>query len=105
MEEAATERSSRSRPPKSCKEEVSLLERSKPKMLTAKNDYCNPGNIRSSTSAFFWKLISKHTCLDILTRVFGYLITRVWICSLPGIKGHPCDPNEATQLVNYLMHY
>ena len=47
----------------------------------------------------------KHTCLDILTRVFGYLITRVWICSLPGIKGHPCDPNEATQLDNYLMHY
>ena len=61
-------------------------------------------NICSST-AFFWKLISKHTCLDILTRVFGYLITRVWICSLPGIKGHPCDPNEATQLVNDLMHY
>ena len=31
MEEAATERSSRFRSPKSCKEEVSLLERSKPK--------------------------------------------------------------------------
>jgi len=49
--------------------------------------------------------ISKRTCLDILTRVFGYLITRVWICCLPGIKGHPCDPNEATQLVKHLMHY
>ena len=35
-------------------------------------------NICSST-VFFWKLIFKHTCLDILTRVFGYLITRVWI--------------------------
>ena len=42
-------------------------------------------NICSST-VFFWKLIFKHTCLDILTRVFGYLITRVWICSLPDIK-------------------
>ena len=31
MEEAASERSSRFRPPKSFKEEVSLLERSKPK--------------------------------------------------------------------------
>ena len=47
-----------------------------------------------SSIAFFWKLISKHTCLDILTRVFGYLITRVWICSLPGIKEYPCDSNE-----------
>ena len=43
--------------------------------------------------------------IDFQTRVFGYLITRVWICSLPGIKGHPCDPNEATQLVNDLVHY
>ena len=41
---------------------------------------------------------------DFQSHVFGYLITRVWICSLPGIKGHPCDPNEATQLVNFLMH-
>ena len=32
--------------------------------------------------------------------MFGYLITCVWICFLPVIKGHPCDPNEATQLVN-----
>ena len=22
-----------------------------------------------------------------------------------GIKWHPCDPNEATQLANYLVHY
>ena len=43
--------------------------------------------------------------IDFQTHVFGYLITRVWICSLPGIKGHPCDPNEATQLVNDLVHY
>ena len=50
--------------------------------------------------------------IDFQTHVFGYpntcvlyLITRVWICSLPGIKGRPCDPNEATQLVNYLMQY
>ena len=41
-------------------------------------------------------------CLDILTRVFGYLITRVSICSLPGTKGHP-RPNKVTPLVNYLM--
>ena len=49
--------------------------------------------------------LSWGVCLDVLTRVFGYLITRVWIGSLPGIKGHPCDPNEATQLVKYLIHY
>ena len=56
-------------------------------------------NICSST-AFFWKLISKHTCLDILTRVFGYLITRVWICSLSDIKKYPCDSNEALCIIN-----
>ena len=66
MEEAATEKSSQFRPPKSSKEEVSLLESSKPKMLTAKNDYCNPGNIRSSTIHF-------------QTHVFGYPNTCVWI--------------------------
>lgn len=49
--------------------------------------------------------ISKRTCLDIRTRVFGYLITRVWICCLPGIKGHPFNPNKATQFVKHLMHY
>ena len=52
-----------------------------------------------------WSNISKHTCLDILRLMFGYVIARVWIFSLPGIKEHPCDPNEATQLVNYLMHF
>ena len=57
------ERSFQFQPPKSCKEEVSLLERSKPKMLTPKNDYYNPGNI-VQVPAFFWKLISKHTCLS-----------------------------------------
>jgi len=48
---------------------------------------------------------------DFQTRVFGYLktcvwnlIICVWIWSLLGIKGHPCCPNEATQLINYLMH-
>ena len=45
--------------------------------------------------------IAKHTCLDILTPVFGYLITRVWIC----VKGHPCDKNEATRLVYYVVYY
>ena len=30
---------------------------------------------------------------DFQTHVFGHLITRVWICSLIGIKGHPRDPN------------
>ena len=37
MEEAVTERSSRFRPPKSHKEEVSLLERSKPKSTQYKD--------------------------------------------------------------------
>ena len=36
-----------------------------------------------------FRLISNHACF----------------CSLPVIKGHPCDPNQATQLVNCLMHY
>ena len=71
MEEAATEKSSRFRPPKSCKEEVSLLESSKPKMLTAKNDYCNPGNIRSSTCILLE--------IDFQTHLFGYPNTCVWI--------------------------
>ena len=71
MEEAATERSSRFRPPKSCKEEVSLLERSKPKMLTAKNDYCNLGNTCSSTCILLE--------IDFQTHVFGYPNTCVWI--------------------------
>ena len=53
-----------------------------------------------SRTAFFWKLISKHTCLDILTSEFGYLITRVWICSLRGIKEYPCDSNEALCIIN-----
>ena len=39
MEKAATERSFRIRPSKSCKEEVSLLERSKPKS-TQHKDKC-----------------------------------------------------------------
>ena len=39
MEEAATERSSRFRPPKSCKEEVSLLVRSKPKSTQYKDKW------------------------------------------------------------------
>ena len=71
MEEAARERSFQFRPSKSCKQEVSLLERSKPKMLTAKNDYCNPGNIRSSTCIFFE--------IDFQTHVFGYPNTCFWI--------------------------
>ena len=37
--------------------------------------------------------------------MFGYLIIRVGIFSLSGIKEYPCDPNEATQLVNYFMHF
>lgn len=39
MEETATETSSRFRPPKSCKEEVSLLERSKPKSTQYKDQW------------------------------------------------------------------
>ena len=39
MREAATERSSRFRPPKSCKEEVSFLERSKPKSTQCKGKW------------------------------------------------------------------
>ena len=39
MEEAVTERSSRFWPPKSCKEEVSLLERSKPKSTQYKDKW------------------------------------------------------------------
>ena len=39
MGEAATERSSWFRPPKSCKEEVSLLERSKPKSIQYKDKW------------------------------------------------------------------
>ena len=39
MEELATERSFWFRPPKGCKEEVSLLERSKPKNTQYKNKW------------------------------------------------------------------
>ena len=42
--------------------------------------------------------------IDFQTHVFGCLNMRVWICSLTDIKGHPCDTNEASQLVDYLMH-
>ena len=99
MEEAATERSSRFRPPKSCKEEVSLLERSKPKSTQYKDKW--------AVDVFRNWQAARAKKIPLLEpgSVFGYLITRVWICSLPGIKGHPCDPNEVTQLVNYLMHY
>ena len=34
--------------------------------------------------------ISNHVCLDLF---------------FTGYQGHPRDPNKATQLVNYLMHY
>ena len=50
--------------------------------------------------------------IDFQTHVFGYPNTCVLISShacldvfFTGYQGHPCDPNEATQLVNYLMHY
>ena len=45
--------------------------------------------------------------IDFETHMFGCLITCVWMCSLPAIKGHRRDPNEGTQLVNYvyLMRY
>ena len=39
MEQAATERSFWMRPPKGCKEEVSLLERSKPKSIQYKDKW------------------------------------------------------------------
>ena len=38
--------------------------------------------------------------IDFQTQVFGYLITRVWICSLPDIKKYPCDSNEALCIIN-----
>ena len=68
-------------------------------MLTVNNYYCNSG---VSKNLFKCCTVLQ---IDFQTHVFGSLITRGWICSLPGIKGHPCDLNEATQLVNYLMHY
>lgn len=72
--------------------------------------FCEIGKLRARKRFLYfglgvWSNISKHTWLVILTLMFGYLIARVWIFSLPGIKEHPCDPNEATQLVNYLMHW
>ena len=39
--------------------------------------------------------------IDFQTHVFGYPNT----CVLISNQGHPCDPNEASQLVNYLMQY
>ena len=50
--------------------------------------------------------------IDFQTHVFGYPNTCVLISNhacldlfFTGYQGHPCDPNEATQLANYLMHY
>ena len=73
MEEAATERSSRFRPPKSCKEEVSLLERSKPKSTQYKDKWAvdvfrncpllEPGSVFGYFNTCVW--ISNHACLDL----------------------------------------
>ena len=49
-------------------------------VLTAKNACCNLG---------------RETFVQVL-HSFGFLNRSVRICSLPGIKGHPCNPNEAT---------
>ena len=38
--------------------------------------------------------------IDFQTHVFGYLITRVWIYSLLGIRKYPCDSNEALCIIN-----
>ena len=74
MEEAATERSSRFRPPKSCKEEVSLLERSKPKSTQYKDKWAVD---------VFRKLAScaREKKIPLLEpgSVFGYPNTCVWI--------------------------
>ena len=40
---------------------------------------------------------------DFQTHVFGYPNTCVWICPLPGIKGHQCDPKEATQFDKWVL--
>ena len=181
MEEAATERSCRFRLPKSCKEEVSLLRRSKPKSIQCKDKWAvdvfrnweaalekkipllqsgsvfkdydvhrvqsleerlkvlvldslplnfwlikfvqelsnNTGgrypprslyeivcglkphledenlevNERLSSTAFFWRLISKHTCLNVLTRVFGSVL-------YPVSRGI-----HVTQMRPHLIHY
>ena len=98
MEEAATERSSLFRPTKAKRKFLCSSVQSQ-KVLSTKISgllmFSEIGKLRARKKKFLY------LCLDILTRVFGYLIARVWICSLPGIKGNPCDPNEATQLVYY----
>ena len=107
--ETAMERYSRLRPTKSCMEKVSLLERSKPKIKVLSTKigglfmFSDIGELRARKKFFY--LSRRVLEIDFQTHVFGYTNTRVWIFSLPGFKGHPCDPNEATQLVNYLMHY
>ena len=57
---------------------------------------CNLLEIDFQTHVFGY----SNVCLDILTRVFGYLITRVWICSLPSIKEYLCESNEAVRIIN-----
>ena len=91
------------RPPKSCKEEVSFRERSKPKSKSPRKNflYLSWGVCSEIMMFTACKVLKKGYILleiDFQSHVFGYLITRVRICSLPGtcIKGHPCDPNEAT---------
>ena len=107
MEEVATERSFRIQPPQSCKERVSLLEVQSLKVFRTKINrllmFFKIGKLRIRKKI---PLLESGSVIKYFqTHMFGYLITCVWICFLPVIKGHPCDPNEATQLVNYLMHY
>ena len=67
MEEAPTERSSRFRPPISCKGEVSLLERSKPTVLCTKISgllmFSEIGKLRTRKNFLY---LSRGVCLDIL---------------------------------------
>ena len=81
MEEAVTERSSRFQTPKSCKEEVSLLKRSKPKSSQYKDKW--------AVDVFRNWQAARGEKFPLLEpgSVFGYLFTRVWICSYRVSRG------------------
>ena len=63
IEEAATERSSRFRPPKSCKEEVSPLECSKPKSTQYKDRWAVDGKLRARKNFLY---LSRGVCSKIM---------------------------------------
>lgn len=84
-----------------------MLERSKPKSSQYKDKWAVDvfQNWQAAREKKILLLESGSVIKDFQTHMFGYLITHVWICFLPVIKGHARDPNEATQLVNYPLHY